>query len=114
MSSEFINDYKFGRIKIENKTYTDDIIILGKNVKPKWRRLKGHNLAKDDLNEVIIYGPDLLIVGTGTYEKMQVPSNLSEKLNFKVISYPTKEAVEKYNQEIKENKRIAGAFHLTC
>ncbi len=114
MPSEFIKSYEFGRIIIENKTYTSDIIILGKNVKPKWWRKEGHNLAKEDLNEVIEYKPKLLIIGTGDNGLMKIPPNLSSKLNFKIVSHPTKEAVEKYNQAIKRSTNIAGAFHLTC
>ena len=114
MAPEFIKDYEFGRITIENKTYTSDIIILGTNVKPKWWRKRGHNLVKDDLKEVIEYGPELLIVGTGAYGMMTIPADLSKQLDFEILSYPTKEAVEKYNQEIKREKNIAGGFHLTC
>ncbi len=114
MSSDFISSYKFGEIIIENKTYTDDIILLGKDVEPKWWRKEGHNLTKEDLGKILGYEPDLLIVGTGAYGMMKVPSNLTKNLNFKVIARPTKEAMEKYNQEIKRNNKIAGAFHLTC
>ena len=114
MAPEFIKDYEFGRITIENKTYTSDIIILGTNVKPKWWRERGHNLVKEDLREVIEYGPELLIVGTGAYGMMTVPTDLSKQLDFEILAYPTKEAVEKYNQEIKREKNIAGGFHLTC
>ena len=114
MAPEFINGYVFGRIIIENKTYTSDIIILGTKVKPKWWRKTGHNLIKDDLKDVVEYRPELLIIGTGAYGMMIVPSELSEKLDFEILSYPTKEAVEKYNKEIKKEKKIAGGFHLTC
>ena len=49
-----------------------------------------------------------------TYGMMEVPANLSKKLNFEVIAYPTNKAVIKYNQEIEGDKKIAGAFHITC
>ncbi|MFX1392185.1 MAG: Mth938-like domain-containing protein [Promethearchaeota archaeon] len=114
MSSEFINSYEFGKIVIENKIYTSDIILLGKSVKPKWWREKGHNLVKKDLKEIVEFSPELLIIGTGAYGMMSVPSELSKQLNIKIASHPTKEAVKRYNQEIKSNKKIAGAFHLTC
>lgn len=114
MAPEFISGYEFGRIIIENKTYTSDIIILGTKVKPKWWRKKGHNLVKDDLKYVLEYGPEILIIGTGAYGMMTVPAELSKHLDFEILSYPTKEAVEKYNQEIKREKNIAGGFHLTC
>ncbi len=114
MKSEFIDDYKFGRITILNKTYYDDIILLDKKVEPKWWRKEGHNLSKEDLNKVLDYSPELLIIGTGDSGLMKVPPELTKNLNFEVISLPTSEAVKKYNSEIKGNKKIAGAFHLTC
>lgn len=114
MSSEFIEDYRFGRIVIEGETYTDDLILLGKEVKPKWWRKRGHSLSEDDLQDVIDFKPDLLIVGTGSSGNMSVPSTLPERLDFKVVSYPTKEAIKRYNRKILKNDNIAGAFHLTC
>ena len=114
MSLEFISEYSFGRIVIESNIYVDDIILLGKKIKPKWWRKSGHSLIKEDLEDVIEYEPDLLIIGTGSYGMMNIPSSLSKKLNFEVIAYPTNKAVIKYNQEIKGETRIAGAFHLTC
>ena len=114
MAPEFISGYEFGKIIIENKTYTSDLIILGTKVKPKWWRKSGHNLVKDDLKEVVEYRPETLIIGTGAYGMMTISADLSKNLDFEILSYPTKEAVEKYNQEIKREKNIAGGFHLTC
>ncbi len=114
MSLEFISEYSFGRIVIESNIYVDDIILLGKKVKTKWWRKSGHSLIKEDLKNVIEYAPELLIIGTGSYGMMEVPANLSKKLNFEVIAYPTNKAVIKYNREIEGDKKIAGAFHLTC
>ena len=114
MKSEFINDYKFGKITILNKTYSDDIILLNRKVEQKWWRKEGHSLSIEDLNKVIDFKPDLLIIGTGDSGLMKVPLELYESLNCEVVSLPTSEAVKKYNSEIKENKKIAGAFHLTC
>ncbi len=114
MKSEFISDYKFGRITILSKTYSDDIILLDSKVVPKWWRKEGHNLSKEDLNKILDYKPELLIIGTGDSGLMKVPQELTTNLNFEVISLPTSEAVKKYNFEIKGNKKIAGAFHITC
>jgi len=114
MDSEFIKDYSFGRIEINNHSYSNDIILLGKEVIPDWWRERGHSLSKKDLEKVIDYDPELLIVGTGNSGRMSVPSNLPKELDFKVKSYPTAKAVEKYNKELRDDKKIAGAFHLTC
>ncbi len=114
MSSNFIEDYSFGNIVIEGESYTDDVILLGDEVKPGWWRKSGHRVVKGDLGEVLTYDPDILVIGTGSSGRMSVPSALSKKLDFKVESYPTKKACERYNGLIKGHKRIAGAFHLTC
>jgi hypothetical protein len=48
---------------------------------------------------------------------MDVPGitiNELMKNNIKVISKPTKEAVDIFNQLIEINENVVGAFHLTC
>jgi hypothetical protein len=114
MSSGYIQDYDFGEIKIDGTTYTNDLIILGTEIIPEWWRKKGHNLIKQDLKKVIEYKPTLLIIGKGYYGRMNVPTELTKELNFTIRSYKTGEAIKKYNKALNKEKRIAGAFHLTC
>ncbi len=114
MSSDWIEDYDFGKIVIDGEQYSDDVILLGREVKPGWWRKRGHSVNKNDLERVIEYDPDILIIGTGHSGRMSVPRGLSSKLNFEVKSYPTKKASKVYNNILEEDKKIAGAFHLTC
>ncbi|TFF97741.1 MAG: hypothetical protein EU547_03515 [Promethearchaeota archaeon] len=114
MSSQFIKDYKFGKIKINGQTYSNDVILLRKEVHPNWWRERGHSLSKDDLDIVLEYDPDILIIGTGNSGRMSVPQSLTRELNMEVKSYRTNQAVQKYNELLKKDKKIAGAFHLTC
>lgn len=114
MSSQWIEGYDFGKIVIDGKQYSDDVILLGKEVKPGWWRKRGHSVNKNDLEKVIEYDPDILIIGKGHSGRMSVPRGLSSKLNFEVESYPTRKASKVYNEMLKEDKKIAGAFHLTC
>lgn len=115
MSSKFIEDYSFGEIIIDGKRYTDDVILLGKKVKSGWWRERGHHVKEVDLDKIKRYDPDLLIIGTGSSGRVTVPSNLKDKLNFDLVSYPTKKACEIYNRELKKgDKKIAAGFHLTC
>ncbi|TXT59784.1 MAG: hypothetical protein BAJALOKI2v1_170038 [Promethearchaeota archaeon] len=115
MTPEFIQQYRFGKIVIEGKTYENDVILLGKEVVPNWWRNRGHRLAKKDLEKIIEFKPDLLIVGKGHSGNMSVPSGLPGELNFKVEKYDTNKAVKVYNDKIKKsNQKISGAFHLTC
>ena len=114
MCSNFIESYSFGSIKIGGRSYSDDVILLGKEVKSGWWRNRGHTVQKPDLFDVIEYQPDLLIIGTGNSGRMSVPRELIKKLDFNVESYRTNKACKVYNKKLDQNIKLAGAFHLTC
>jgi hypothetical protein len=114
MSSQFIEKYNFGKIIINGKAYANDVILLGEKIIPNWWRKKGHNLLKQDLEKIIEYKPQLLIIGKGNNGRMRVPNALHKKLEFNIESYKTDRAVRRYNQALEEGIRVAGGFHLTC
>ena len=114
MPSRYIEKYSFGDIVIDGQTYKDDVVLLGKMVKSGWWRKEGHRLNIDDLQKVIDYGPDLLIIGTGNSGRMRVSSDIDEKVDFEIESYPTNKACKKYNLALDKDIKVAGAFHLTC
>lgn len=109
-----IEDYSFGRIVIDGKTYTSDVIIFPDRVMDNWWRKEGHNLNIEDLVEVIEFGPKTLVVGTGSSGIMRVKDETREFLKSKgieIIIKKTKEACDILNSLGDD---AAGAFHLTC
>lgn len=114
MTPDFIEEYSFGRIVIDGKTYNDDVILLGEKVIPSWWRKRGHRVVVDDLNKILDYDPAILIIGTGSSGRVKVPSKLPRRLDFEVESYPTKKACKRYNELLRKEKKLAGGFHLTC
>ena len=111
-----IDKYSFGNISIRGKKYKSDLIIYENSVNDAWWRKEGHNIGIDDIQEVIDKKPDILIIGTGYYGLMKVPSDLIEYLESKdirVIVKKTKEACDEYNK-LYQNKKVIAAFHLTC
>jgi len=111
-----IDDYSFGRIVIDKKTYTSDVIVYPDRVNPSWWRKEGHYLQKADLTEVVDAKPDTLIVGTGNSGVMQVPESTVQFLESKGITVfieKTGKAVELFNKQTGD-KKVIGAFHLTC
>ena len=111
-----IDSYKFGEIVIDGATYTSDVIIYPDRVDYNWWRKEGHLLQKDDLSDVIKYEPEVLIVGTGDPGLMQVPEETTRFLKskgIKLIVDNTENACKTYN-ELKKNKKIVAALHLTC
>lgn len=111
-----IDSYSFGKIVIDGKTYTSDVILYPGKVDESWWRKDGHLLQKEDLMDVIQYNPEVLIVGTGAYGLMKVPDETKQFLEAKeieLIAEETGKAYKTYN-ELKEKRKVIAAFHLTC
>lgn len=111
-----IEHYSFGRITVDGKTYTSDVIIYPNKVDHSWWRKEGHFLRVVDLRNVIDFDPEILIVGTGHSGAMVVPEETIAHLkdrNIEVHVVCTEKAVELFNRHQKE-KKIVAALHLTC
>lgn len=111
-----IESYSFGKIVINGKMYTSDIILYPNRVDDNWWRITGHLLQKEDLKDIIHFNPDVLIVGTGADGLMKVPDETKEFVESKgiqLIIEGTKKASEIYNK-LKDKHKIVAAFHLTC
>jgi hypothetical protein len=114
--NELIESYNFGKIIINSKEYHSDIIIYKDSIDDKWWRRESHNLCVDDIKEIIDKKPEVLIIGTGAYGLMRVPSDLIAYLkskNTEVIIKKTKAACDEYNT-LYQKKNVVAAFHLTC
>lgn len=62
-----IDSYEFGRIAVDGKNYTSDVIIFPDKVLDGWWRKNGHSLHLQDLKKVLEAEPkpEVLVVGTG-------------------------------------------------
>lgn len=111
-----IDKYEFGRIVIEGKTYTHDLIIMPDRIIDNWWRQTGHNLCLQDLAEVLANPPEVLIIGTGYSGVMKVPPELIAELEergIQTIVEHTPLAVKRFN-ELSKAHNVAAALHLTC
>ncbi len=61
-----IDTYSFGKIVIDGRTYTSDVIIYPDHVDASWWRKEGHYLRPVDLTDVVKAKPAVLIIGTET------------------------------------------------
>lgn len=112
-----IESYKFGKIVIDGKTYSSDLIIYEDKIEDNWWRQKGHSLSPDDIQKVIDAQPDLLIVGTGYSGLMKVPRKTKkfiEEKGIQLIAEKTPNAVKTYNGLSKTDEQVIAALHLTC
>jgi len=112
-----IDDYHFGCMVVDGKAYREDLILLPDGVRGNWWRERGHSLSVADLAEVFEAAPEVLVVGTGAHEMMRVPEETRravEEAGIEMIVERTAEAAGRFNALAKKDRRLAGAFHLTC
>ena len=75
-----ISSYEFGKVAIADKTYTSDVIITQDQVIDAWWRKEGHRLQIDDLDDIVNASPEILVIGSGYYGRMQVPDETKQYL----------------------------------
>lgn len=112
-----INEYSFGKIVVDGKPYTSDVIITPERVIDPWWRKEGHRLDKSDLDDIIDAHPDCVLIGTGYYGRMKIPEETIDYLQSKNIQLEyasTNDAIERITNLQKKYARIVAAFHLTC
>lgn len=112
-----IDDYHFGSITIDGKIYNEDVSIGLDGKVSSWWRKASHQVEREDIEKVLEKKPEIAVIGTGAYGLAEV---LDEARNFitsqgaQLIVEKTAQAVERYNGLVKQGKKVAAFFHLTC
>jgi putative phosphoribosyl transferase len=112
-----IDAYSYGRMRVCGDDFDEDLIVFPDKVEPYWRRREAHALTMLDLESVVEYAPELLIVGTGTVGRLQLDPSAKEFLRQKgidCVDARTDRAWQLFNEEMERDTRVVGAFHLTC
>jgi hypothetical protein len=110
-----IESYSFGRVTVDGREETADVIVLPERIVRNWRRRDGHSLVPEDLDEVLEELPGRLVIGTGANGRLHpdpVTLELLRQRGIQVESLPTDEAVRRF-QEL-DPAATAAALHLTC
>jgi hypothetical protein len=110
-----IEGYRFGRVVVDGKELTRDVIVLPERVLSNWWRIDGHRLVLDDLQEVLDELPGRLVVGTGADEQMRPDPEALQSLKERGIEVEvlsTERAVRRYHD--LDPRATAAALHLTC
>ncbi len=110
-----IESYDFGKIRINGKEYTHDLIISSDGMESWWRK-ESHWVGIEDVKKIVEKKPKIAIFGTGYSGLMEVSKETKEyleKLGIEVIIEPTKKACDNYNK-LLEKQVVVVALHLTC
>ena len=111
-----IDSYSFGRIVINGKTYTSDVILYPGRVDASWWRKEGHLLQFADVEEALQAKPDVLVIGTGYAGVMRVPRETIDRIAAKGIEVKverTSKAVALFN-DLQDGRTVIAALHITC
>ncbi|MGQ9920260.1 MAG: Mth938-like domain-containing protein [Desulfobacca sp.] len=111
-----IDSYEFGRLVVDGRTFTQDLILLPDQIQASWWRQQGHLLQLADIPEVLQAKPEVLIVGQGQPGRMQVDPEVTrslQSLGIELVVVPTAEACRLFNS-LAGRRRVAAALHLTC
>jgi hypothetical protein len=110
-----IDQYEFGRIVVDGRVETMDLIVLPGRVVRNWWRQDGHALVLDDLAEVLEELPPHLVVGTGANGRLRPDPDAIQWLQDRgltVEALPTGQAVRRFGE--LDPGCAAAALHLTC
>jgi len=112
-----IESYSFGKVIVDGKTYTQDIIIYPSGrIEGSWWRKGGHSVCLEDIKEIFNEKPEVLVIGKGNPGMMSVLPPVKKALleyGITLIEEPTENAVKTHN-ELYLKKRVCTALHLTC
>ena len=119
-----VEEYKFGLIIIDGKTYNYDIEVRWTGEVLKWWRKESHVFDVDDVKRAVEQNPDTIILGTGASGLAKMTEQAKEFIKergIKLIIDKTEEATKTFNiinedseEEEGEKNKVIGLFHLTC
>ena len=112
-----IDHYQFGKIIINGKSYSSDVIVFGDIVRDEWWRNQGHELCISDIKDAIDeFDPTVVVVGTGKFGMMKIlpeTESFLESRSIRLIAQKTGKAWKTFNS-LANSEKVLGAFHLTC
>jgi hypothetical protein len=113
-----IDAYAFGRIRIDGVDYSDDVILLRGDVRcPWWRAAGGHHYLPEDLADVLVAAPEVVVLGTGFFGRVKVSRETFAAfadVGSELVVETTGSAVKEFNSLTAEGCDVAAALHLTC
>ncbi|RLG10689.1 hypothetical protein DRN73_07185 [Candidatus Pacearchaeota archaeon] len=118
-----IEEYHFGSITVNGKTYDQDIEVRWNGEVLPWWRKESHIFNLGDIQRALNQNPEIIIFGTGAYGVAKITEEAEKEIKLrgiKLIIDKTDEAVKTFNiikqksKEEGEEKKVIGLFHLTC
>lgn len=119
-----IQEYKFGSITIDRKTYNHDVEVRWTDEILDWWRKESHVIDVEDVKRAVEQNPETIIIGTGESGIARVTEEAQKFIKdrgIKLIIDLTEQATRTFNirkeeseEEEGKQEKVIGLFHLTC
>ena len=111
-----IEDYEFGRYRIDGKEYMYDITIVDGEI-GTWDSRDTHSLKAEDVKKLVEAEPEIIVIGKGASGALDVPEDIIDYIKdngIEAIIEDTGKACREYNRLVKEGRKVAAIMHGTC
>ncbi|MCD6416328.1 MAG: hypothetical protein J7M08_06495 [Planctomycetes bacterium] len=112
-----IEHFQSGRIIVDGRAYTSDVILWPEGVDDSWWRVENHQVCPEDLEPILNKNPDVVILGAGSSGAMTVAEEALSRLRefcAQVHVEKTESACALYNELAGGPDRVVAALHLSC
>ena len=112
-----IDDYHFGSITIDGRIYNHDVEVRWSGEVLSWIRSESQIIDTESIKRAIVLNPGLIIIGTGDSGMAKVLKETKQEILSKGIGLviaKTAEAKDRFNEAIKENRKVIALLHITC
>ena len=112
-----INEFSFGRIVVDDITFSSDIKIIEGKVISEWWRKSGHLVDIEDIQDIIEAKPDIVVIGKGSPGLMKTSSSMRKYLKnsgIKLIEEKTAKAIHTFNRLSLADEKVVAGFHVGC
>lgn len=119
-----IEEYKFGSMTIDGKTYDHDVEARWTDDVLDWERDESHIIDVADVERALAENPQTIVIGTGESGAAQVTTEARREIKsrgIELIIDRTEAAAKTFNirkeeseEEEGEQEKVIGLFHLTC
>lgn len=119
-----IEEYHFGSITIDGKTYSSDVEVRWTGEVLNWWRGESHVIDVEDVKRAVEQNPEVIVIGTGEAGVARVTEgaqNYIKEKGIQLIIDVTEQAIKTFNiikeeseEEEGKQKRVISLFHLTC
>lgn len=119
-----IEEYKFGSVVIDGKTYQHDVEVRWTGEVLDWWREQSHIIDVEDIIDALEQSPETIVIGTGEAGMAQITERAKKEIEnrgIELVLDKTEQAAKTFNIRKEESleeegvqEKVIGLFHLTC